>query len=172
MPKVCLPPFTRFVEKIKINPITHCWEWQGTKSHLGYGQFRADGRRDIGNGRKGTLSSPHRFAYTALVGPIPEGKEIDHLCRNRACCNPDHLEAVTHQENAARGDAFGKKSGKWKPRPRPTHCKRGHEYTPENTHHLPSGSIACRACNRISCLSYQAKKRQSLQASPVSPLDT
>jgi len=71
-----------------------CWVWQGNSTQDGYGRmsFRQDGE-----------SYTHRFSYQAHKGPIPDGKEIDHLCRNRTCCNPDHLEAVTHRENTQRG---------------------------------------------------------------------
>ena len=71
---------------------TGCWEWQGAKSGCGYGSVRIDGRT-IG---------VHRLAYSLFVGPIPEGLELDHLCRNIVCCNPEHLDAVTRAENMRR----------------------------------------------------------------------
>lgn len=71
-----------------------CWNWPGARTRKGYGQIRlAEGR----------TSYTHRESYMAFVGPIPEGLEIDHLCRNRGCFNPDHLEPVTPGENARRG---------------------------------------------------------------------
>lgn len=76
-----------------------CWEWQGAKRANGYGSFavkRADGRW--------TYTTAHRAAYLDQVGPIPEGWEVDHLCKNRGCVRPDHLEAVTIQENRRRRD--------------------------------------------------------------------
>jgi hypothetical protein len=113
-----------------------CWTWTGVaRGTGGYGGFRYDGR----------MQFAHRVSYELLVGPIPEGLVIDHLCRNRKCVNPEHLEPVTQTENMARGSAAR------------THCKQGHEYTPENTVPVHNGSTASRWC-RI-CL--KASKRRT-----------
>lgn len=108
----------RFGEKCWYDPETGCIEWMGALS-LGYGS--------IGVGGHGSTVAG-RIAYTWTYGPIPEGLQLDHLCRNRACVNPEHLEAVTQQENIRRGEM-----GRGRPRPRKTRCKRGHAFTPENT---------------------------------------
>ena len=73
-----------------------CWEWKGTKDRKGYGQFTVNKKHFFA----------HRWAYEALVGPIAEGMVVDHLCRNRACCNPSHMEIVTPVENVKRGEGI------------------------------------------------------------------
>jgi hypothetical protein len=120
-----------------------CWIWQGPRTPYGYGIFHTGSRVD-GTKRQG---GAHRAAYEMFVGPIPEGLELDHLCRVRACVNPDHLEPVTHLENMRRAPASQK-----------THCLRGHEYTPENTR-LHRGKRACRTCIVESEKRRQARRR-------------
>jgi hypothetical protein len=90
------PLADRLWAKVEKADVDACWEWTGSRTPHGYGQIRESG---VGS----ALVHAHRVAYEAAVGPIPEGLEIDHLCRNRACCNPAHLEPVTHQENIQRG---------------------------------------------------------------------
>lgn len=84
----------RFMAKVHIGEEPKaCWEWCGCRSHGRYGSFRFEGRMRVA----------HRLAYEQWVGVIPDGMEIDHLCRNIICVNPEHLEAVTHQVNMQRG---------------------------------------------------------------------
>lgn len=80
----------------RIDDATGCWNWTRTIQPNGYGRISIDGR----------LVYVHRAAYEAFVGPIPDGLDIDHLCRNRRCCNPEHLEAVTRRTNLLRGDTI------------------------------------------------------------------
>ena len=111
--------------------ISDCWRWQGQHNKNGYGA--------ISIGR--TFPFVHRVIWEELVGPIPEGLEIDHLCKVRDCVNPDHLEPVTHLENVRRSYGIGG----WNRNK--THCPRGHEYSEMNTYRN-RGWRTCRSCKR------------------------
>lgn len=115
-----------------------CWIYVG-QTNQGYGVYGG--------------SYTHRRVYEALVGPIPEGLQLDHLCRNTLCYNPRHLEPVTPKENSRRRDADGHYLTKR------THCPKGHERIKENTITRPDGSHECRICNRDRSREYQARKR-------------
>ena len=130
-------PIRRFLIKVnKCGPVcqsvgSRCWMWKSPSVRNGYGLFY--------NGEK--LDCAHRFSYQHFVGEIPEDKEIDHLCRNRLCVNPRHLEAVSHRENCLRGTSPAAKNAK------KTHCHNGHKFDEANTHRHPLGR-KCRACDR------------------------
>lgn len=109
-----------------------CWSWTAALASGGYGLFTVHERMVLS----------HRFAYELLVGPIPDGLHIDHLCRNRRCVNPDHLEPVTCRENVLRGVSNSARNA------RKTHCPQGHPYDDENTYITPVGGRNCRACKR------------------------
>lgn len=110
-----------------------CWEWTAYRDSHGYGEFGSDGK----------THRAHRFGYELARGPIPEGLELDHLCRNPSCVNPDHLEPVTHTENMHRGNGWSGLNI------RKEQCPNGHPYDSENTHLDRYGHRRCRACNRI-----------------------
>lgn len=110
-----------------------CWIWQGHLNRAGYGKFMmTKGESDI---------HAHRAAYLLMVGPIPDGYHIDHLCRVRACINPAHLEAVTPRENLMRGINQTALNA------RKTHCPQGHAYDEVNTYWW-QGQRGCRTCRK------------------------
>lgn len=133
----------RIMAKVRMGP--GCWEWQGTRNELGYGLTSAEGQR----------VRVHRFIYELLIGPIPDGLVLDHLCRNPPCCNPAHLEPVTQGENVRRGVVIPRRRERSANR---THCRRGHELTPENTYVVAkTGYRKCRKCNAAA---HQRRKAQ------------
>lgn len=143
----------RFWTKVDIVRNDECWNWTATLTGNGYGQFNVEGRP----------FKSHRVAYELSVGSIPEGKVLDHLCRNRACVNPAHLEPVTQRQNILRGDLEVSRQAViryWRER---THCKNNHELTAENVYAAPGrpNSRACRACRREATRRSEQKRKAS-----------
>lgn len=118
-----------------IDKTADCWEWKSSKTPLGYGQIITGYMKD--GTRKNQMA--HRVVYETFVGKIPEGLTIDHLCRNKSCVNPEHLEVVTYSENQRRAMAFNRK----------THCKHGHKYV-DGSYYIYGNYRKCKTCNNES----------------------
>jgi hypothetical protein len=131
---------SRFWPRVAKDGPDGCWEWQGCCVKTGYGQIRV--------GKK--LAAVHRLAYEDAVGPIPEGLEIDHLCHNRRCVNPKHLEAVTHRVNIQRS----RRNLDLR-----THCKHGHVLTPGNIVRHTNGRRRCRTCFNAEIRASRARRK-------------
>ncbi len=116
-----------------------CIEFTGARNHAGYGIVQLG--RGVGTDRA------HRIVYREIVGPIPDGLTIDHLCGNPACVNVDHMEPVTRAENTRRQWAAGRGNAGAREREK-THCPQGHPYDAANTYRDKRGSRSCRACGR------------------------
>lgn len=132
----------------KVDKTDGCWNWIAGKNHYGYGSYRlnVDGRS--------FAAQAHRLAYEDQHGPISDGLVIDHLCRNPACVNPDHMEVVTRGENVLRGEsssaihARGERCGRCRSctNAAKTHCDRGHPFSGSNLYVAKSGMRMCKAC--------------------------
>lgn len=131
----------------KVIATDSCWYWTGATTN-GYGSFQW----------RGNASPAHRFAYELLVGPIPDGLQLDHLCRMRACVNPAHLEPVTQRENLLRGNGWSGRHA------RQMSCKHGHPFTAENIYSPPRGGRQCRMCM------HAKKQRQRMRRRELVPV--
>jgi hypothetical protein len=121
----------QLTDKISPEPNSGCWLWIGASDALGYG---------LATRRLGRAA--HRAVYVAAAGSIPAGLELDHLCRTPRCCNPRHLEPVTHRVNLHRAYGFVRAQLAR------TQCPAGHPYDDENTYINPAGKRGCRTCKR------------------------
>jgi hypothetical protein len=134
---------SRFAQQIE-ESATGCWEWTGSLTYQGYGQFTIE-RKNV---------RTHRLAYELAGGELDETLVLDHLCRNRACCNPAHLEQVDQRTNTLRGvgpsAAFAHRN----------HCSAGHEYTEQNTRRVGTYRF-CRTCDREKARRLRAKWRSA-----------
>lgn len=158
MPKRTRPPvplLDRFWSYAYVPAGDGCWLWTSTLNEKGYGRIFVRGQ----DGRH-TAQFAHRVAYELFIGPIPDEYEIDHLCHNRGCVNPLHLDAVTHAENQQRR-RFAPK----------THCPHGHELTPANVYLRVRGAgrMATRMC-RI-CLRAKEARRTPRRRRGTDSLD-
>jgi HNH endonuclease len=136
------PVRERLLSRLVLDPATGCLLWTGCLRH-GYGVIEI-GRKAVG---------VHRVAWELLVGPIPEGLELDHLCRNRACAAPAHLEPVTHRVNVLRGTSPAAAAAL------AVACPAGHAYDLVNTHVRKNGKRDCLTCARERMRRNYARKR-------------
>lgn len=123
----------RFWSKVDKRGPDECWEWTATKTRKGYGQFNYEGR----------TQRAHRVAYMIAIGPIPR-ESLDHICRNRGCVNPSHLEPVSSRENTLRGEGVAALHAK------KSCCPKGHELTDGNLRasEVSRGKRACLRCDQ------------------------
>lgn len=134
----------RFWDKTQISA-TGCWEWTAQIGHHGYARYRFNDK----------TARAHRVAYQVLVGAVPTGLVLDHLCRVRHCVNPAHLEPVTNRENLRRGMGPGMKGLQ-------SHCSKGHEMQGDNLMvHSTRGTRFCRECHRERNRAWYLKNRAS-----------
>lgn len=143
-----------------VDPDTGCWFFKGYIANNGYGSVAV--RRGAA---KLSHFLPHRLMFQQFKGKIPHGLELDHLCRQRACINPAHLEAVTSRVNTLRGE------GPTAQNARRTHCRNGHEFSMMNTYHFrrPDDRTyrACRECGRIKNRRARLKAKQATSLKPA-----
>ena len=144
------PVVDRFWEKVDLSDPGGCWPWAGSLRSYGYGQFSIS---------HSVNAFAHRVAYEILVGPIPAGLTLDHLCRNRRCVNPAHLEPVTMRENILRGTSFSAQAA------RRTHCPFGHPYDGVVVETFAAhAQRICTRCKAAATRRYRAKNRVRLNA--------
>ena len=152
MPRTGRPPvpfeFRFWIKVQKSQEPKGCWLWTGAVHKLtGYGATATGGRK----GAKSLLA--HRVSYEMSIGPIPEGLQLDHLCRVRNCVNPEHLEPVTARENTMRSTSISALNAV------KTHCVNGHPFSDDNTVILKSGWRDCLHCRRVNKRNSTMRKR-------------
>jgi hypothetical protein len=147
-------PAERVLSRTSIT-LSGCWLWEGKPNKSGYGQVRDRGRWPV----------VHKIVYEALVGPVPDGLQLDHLCHDprtcnlgeecphRRCVRPSHMTPVTPKQNTLRSNAVTALNGA------KSQCVNGHEFTEENTYIRPKGGRTCRVCTRLASKRYALRKQ-------------
>jgi hypothetical protein len=151
----------RFWSKVTIEETDKCWEWNATKNPEGYGGFRANGK----------MEKSHRVAWGLMKGVIPDGLDVHHVCGNKGCCRPSHMEILTRLEHCHRDRSGGcsppRRHMERVPRGeahyqlKKTHCPSGHEYSEGNTYISSRGKRYCRECRRVNALKYYHLKKSN-----------
>ena len=145
-----MPRWNRTVEQLfwdKVNKIPDgCWEWSGAKLMRGYGVCWDGDRRCLA----------HRFVLRLFSIEIPQGLEVDHLCRNTSCVNPVHLDIVSHRTNVIRGLSPELTSERIRAK---THCPHGHPYDAANTYFYPTGYRSCIVCRKRDRVNYRRRRQ-------------
>lgn len=146
----------RFWSKVDVRGPTECWEFQGSIGKLGYGAFRICGPQP------NITRLAHRVSWVLSNGAIPDGLVLNHICRNRSCVNPDHLEVVTRRENTLHKDSEAAARYNYSK----THCSKGHTFSEENTRVVlkPNGTFrqrVCRTCERERWKRINEKRREA-----------
>ncbi|PXH62351.1 HNH endonuclease signature motif containing protein [Klebsiella variicola] len=136
---------SRLLSKVEKDLETGCWIFTGSRLPSGYGI--------LWNGARPT--GAHRISFQLYKGEIPAGKEIDHICNNRSCVNPAHLQAISHKENIHKSSTLMGVNA------RKSHCKRGHPLNGENLHITPLGARQCKECMRMHARNAKARKRDA-----------
>lgn len=145
------PPRIRFIEQpcsewgISKGLTTPCRIFVGTKDRGGYGSVSVNG----------SMMGAHLYVWQRDVGPVPDGEEVDHVCRVRPCINAEHMRTVSHQVNCTENVV----GSQWMLNASKTHCIRGHEFTPENTRYRKEGGRTCRACMREHMAAFRRRKK-------------
>lgn len=136
----------RFEPKYTVNPVSGCWDWIAVRHRLGYGQFKDEGK----------MWQAHRWAYRHYVGSLEEGKEIDHICRNRRCVNPAHLRQISHRDNVLASPTCLASINKAR-----VECARGHSFSKENTSYRGNKRV-CVQCRRRNAREYMRRRRKEV----------
>lgn len=134
---------SRIVRAISVNQPDGCWLWVRGLDRFGYGRISTGGKTKLA----------HRVVYELFVGSIPSGKTLDHLCRNRKCVNPAHLEPVSNFTNVMRGESFSAVNA------RKTNCDSGHPLSGNNLH-VSGSKRRCKACNLAAKARHRARQKQ------------